>query len=194
MVTSLVLEEEGKLKLIKGSRNMDVPSHILYVDDFMLFCKASNSNVQALIHLASGYPTFKIFASLEMLSWNLKRFDDKSIHVKTTINEVIASVSLTGSISKFHANSSMSEFVILKALHVQMQFSKAPVIKEVLWQPPILNWMKCNSDGASTGNPGNSSFGGIFRNSEAIFKGAFAINLGIQSLSLCWTYGCYDCY
>ncbi|GAU48946.1 hypothetical protein TSUD_285350 [Trifolium subterraneum] len=62
-----------------------------------------------------------------------------------------------------------------------MQFSKAPVIKEVLWQPPILNWMKCNSDGASSGNPGNSSCGGIFRNAEAIFKGAFAINLGIQS-------------
>ncbi|CAJ2646783.1 unnamed protein product [Trifolium pratense] len=84
--------------------------------------------------------------------------------LNTTINEVIASVSLTGSISKLHANSSMSEFVILKALHVQMQFSKAPVIKEVLWQPPILNWMKCNSVGASTGNPGNSSCAGIFQN------------------------------
>ncbi|GAU32706.1 hypothetical protein TSUD_145800 [Trifolium subterraneum] len=99
-----------------------------------------------------------------MLSWNQKRFADKSIHVNTAINQIIASVSLTGNISNLHANSSMSEFVILKALNIQMQFSKAPVIKEVLWQPPILNWMKCNSDGASLGNPGNSSRGGIFRN------------------------------
>ncbi|GAU13228.1 hypothetical protein TSUD_245980 [Trifolium subterraneum] len=349
-ITKLV--REGKLKLIKGSRNMDVPSHILYADDFMLFCKASNSNVQALTDLFLRYaeisgqqvnpqksfiyagsishsrlnqiadtfgfnigslpftylgvPIFKdswcgdplvsilsipahlhhflqstvnnfivnfkwaipacilnaypqlhkltakviipfsgkedsmfwnhshdgnqslkeaysfqcpapqnihwaksiwhqaIPPSKSLLVWrcfhgklptddnlilkgcnlpsmNQKRFADKSIHVNTAINQIIASVPLTGNISNLHANSSMSEFVILKALNIQMQFSKAPVIKEVLWQPPILNWMKCNSDGASLGNPGNSSCGGIFRNAEAIFKGAFAINLGIQS-------------
>jgi hypothetical protein len=34
---------------------MDVPSHILYADDFMLFCKASNSNVQALTNLFLRY-------------------------------------------------------------------------------------------------------------------------------------------
>jgi hypothetical protein len=52
-ITKLV--REGKLTLIKGSRTMNVPSHILYVDDIMLFCKASNSNIQALSNLFMNY-------------------------------------------------------------------------------------------------------------------------------------------
>ncbi|PNX74366.1 ribonuclease H [Trifolium pratense] len=98
-----------------------------------------------------------------------------------SINLIIANVSLSGNFSKLHVYSSISEFVILKALHVNLKFANAPIIKDVLWQPPILNWIKCNCDGASAGNPGNSSCGGVFRNSEAIFCGAFAINLGVQS-------------
>jgi len=49
------LVREGKLKLILGSRNNPVPSHILYADDIMLFCKASNSNIQALTNLFQKY-------------------------------------------------------------------------------------------------------------------------------------------
>jgi hypothetical protein len=43
-ITKLV--KEGKLSLFLGSRNNLVASHILYVDDIMLFCKATNSNIQ----------------------------------------------------------------------------------------------------------------------------------------------------
>jgi ribonuclease HI len=46
---------------------------------------------------------------------------------------------------------------------------------------PIFNWVKCNCDGASLGNPDLSSCGGIFRNSDALFVGAFSFNLGISS-------------
>jgi ribonuclease HI len=56
-----------------------------------------------------------------------------------------------------------------------------PRIKEVIWHPPVFNWIKCNIDGACKGNPGLSSCGGIFRNSEAAFIGAFACNLGISN-------------
>jgi hypothetical protein len=38
-ITQLV--RHGKLTLIKGSRHMDIPSHILYADDIMLFCRAT---------------------------------------------------------------------------------------------------------------------------------------------------------
>jgi hypothetical protein len=34
---------------------MAVPSHILYADDIMLFCKASRSNIQALSNLFLEY-------------------------------------------------------------------------------------------------------------------------------------------
>ncbi|GAU44563.1 hypothetical protein TSUD_367190 [Trifolium subterraneum] len=103
------------------------------------------------------------------------------IHYKSAINLIIASVSLSGNTSNLHVYSTMSEFVILKAFKVQMKFSNAPIIKEVIWHPPILNWIKCNCDRASLGNPGNSSCGGFFRNSAAIFEGAFAVNLGVQT-------------
>jgi ribonuclease HI len=62
-----------------------------------------------------------------------------------------------------------------------MNSGNAPKIKEVVWQPPILNWVKCNCDGASLGNPGLSACGGLFRNSNASFLGAFASNLGINT-------------
>jgi ribonuclease HI len=41
-----------------------------------------------------------------------------------------------------------------------------------------LNWIKCNTDGASNGNPGIASCGGIFRDHNANFVYAFAEPLG----------------
>ena len=41
--------------------------------------------------------------------------------------------------------------------------------------------MKCNTDDAAHGNPGITACGGIFRNAETDFLGAFSINLGVTS-------------
>ncbi|GAU34892.1 hypothetical protein TSUD_144230 [Trifolium subterraneum] len=97
-----------------------------------------------------------IISSLNIIwfSRNQRRFTNKMIHYKSAIYLIIAIVSLSGNTSNLHAYSTMSEFVILKAFNVQMKFSNAPVIKEVLWHPPILNCIKSNCDGASLGNPG----------------------------------------
>jgi ribonuclease HI len=62
-----------------------------------------------------------------------------------------------------------------------MKYGNAPRIKEVMWQPHILNWVKCNCDGASLGNPEILSCGAIFRNSDAAFLGAYSFNFGISS-------------
>jgi hypothetical protein len=43
---------------------------------------------------------------------------------------------------------------------------KVPLIKEVLWNPPIFYWIECNSDGAGQGSLGNASCGGFIRNSS----------------------------
>jgi len=52
-ITKMV--REGHLKLIIGSRDNLVPSHILYADDIMIFCKGINSNIQNLTDLFIKY-------------------------------------------------------------------------------------------------------------------------------------------
>ncbi|PNY11098.1 ribonuclease H [Trifolium pratense] len=66
---------------------------------------------------------------------------------------------------------------------------RTPVIKEIYCQPPLLNWIKCNIDGASCENPGIASCGGIFRNHEADFVYGFAEPLGVASSIYAELYG-----
>ena len=49
----------------------------------------------------------------------------------------------------------------------------APRYIPVTWTPPQENWFKANSDG-SFRDPNHAGFGGIFRNSDAAFLGAFS--------------------
>lgn len=39
---------DGKLKLMHGTRDINIPSHILYVDDMMIFFRGTNSIINAL--------------------------------------------------------------------------------------------------------------------------------------------------
>ena len=48
----------------------------------------------------------------------------------------------------------------------------------MLWQPPILDWIKCNSDGAAACIPTMTACGGIFINKEVECLGCFVQNLG----------------
>lgn len=50
-----------------------------------------------------------------------------------------------------------------------------------MWNPPPPTWIKCNTDGASSGNPGTSSCGGVFRNVEADCIGCFSEPLGVST-------------
>jgi len=59
-------------------------------------------------------------------------------------------------------------------------YSNTKII-EVLWYPPIFDWIKCNTDGAAGGIPSNVACGGIFRNNEVECIGCFARNLGLGS-------------
>ena len=49
------LIEQGRLDLIKGTRAIQVPSHSLYADDIMMFCKGKLSYFQALMELFNSY-------------------------------------------------------------------------------------------------------------------------------------------
>jgi len=49
------LVEDGDLELMTGTRRCQVPSHTLYADDIMIFCKGKISCINALINLFSRY-------------------------------------------------------------------------------------------------------------------------------------------
>ena len=49
------LVEKGNIEQMTGTRNTKVPSHILYTDDIMIFCKGKRSCVEALIDLFTKY-------------------------------------------------------------------------------------------------------------------------------------------
>jgi len=71
----------------------------------------------------------------------------------------------------------MIEFRILKHFKVAIHPPNAPQIKEVIWSPPIFNWIKVNTDGAALKNPEKASAGGIFRDKDGLCIGCFAQNL-----------------
>jgi hypothetical protein len=52
-ITKLV--EEGKVKLITGARNIQIPSHRLYADDIMIYCRGNFECLTALHNLFTRY-------------------------------------------------------------------------------------------------------------------------------------------
>lgn len=70
----------------------------------------------------------------------------------------------------------MFDYKILKKFGVEVHPHRAIMIKEVLWVPPIGNWVKANTDEAS--NSTTSTCGWLFRNHQDEFIGGFAENLG----------------
>ncbi|GAU16217.1 hypothetical protein TSUD_298490 [Trifolium subterraneum] len=79
------------------------------------------------------------------------------------------------------SSNSIRDFTFLKLFRISIKHPKTPVIKEVCWEPPLINWTKCNIDGAACGNPGFASCGGIFWNFTADFVYGFAEPLGFVS-------------
>jgi ribonuclease HI len=112
---------------------------------------------------------------------NQARFDNIRINLNAAISRIIASTSLSGNNTKKVASNSIRDYIILKKFNVNIHNPKVSIVKEIVWQPPLLNCVKCNIDGASKGNPGLSSCGGIFRNNNVDFLLGFAEPLGFAS-------------
>ena len=49
----------------------------------------------------------------------------------------------------------------------------------IAWTFPEMGWVKLNTDGASHGNPGIATAGGVLRSPEGAWMGGFAVNIGI---------------
>lgn len=52
------------------------------------------------------------------------------------------------------------------------------VAEKEFWHPPLTGFLKFNIDGASKGNPGTTSFGGVLRDEEGNIFFIFHFHLG----------------
>ncbi|GAU51888.1 hypothetical protein TSUD_416730 [Trifolium subterraneum] len=112
---------------------------------------------------------------------NQARFNNNFIPWRSAISLIIASTALTGNNTSKSSSNSIRDFTVLKMFRITIHHPIPPVLKEIIWQPPLLNWFKCNTDGASSSNPVNASCGGVFRDHNADFVYAFAEPLGFAS-------------
>ncbi|KAG7542942.1 Ribonuclease H-like superfamily [Arabidopsis thaliana x Arabidopsis arenosa] len=65
------------------------------------------------------------------------------------------------------------------------------VVRQIAWTPPGEGWMKLNTDGASHGNPGLATAGGVLRDIDGNWCGGFAVNIGLCSAPLAELWGVY---
>ncbi|KAG7547784.1 Ribonuclease H domain [Arabidopsis suecica] len=59
------------------------------------------------------------------------------------------------------------------------------------WTAPTDGWLKLNTDGASHGNPGFATAGGVLRAASGSWSGGFAVNLGYCSAPVAELWGVY---
>lgn len=50
-----LLVETGQFQLLSGSRNQKMPSHVLFANDIMVFCRGSKKNLTVLMSLFASY-------------------------------------------------------------------------------------------------------------------------------------------
>ncbi|XP_058783723.1 uncharacterized protein LOC131658448 [Vicia villosa] len=115
------------------------------------------------------------------LTRNKFRFHNAGMNFSAATSYIMDAVSLAGSASSTAKHLNVHDFIILKSFKVSIRPPKAPVIMEVIWKPPPRNWIKINCDGVSSSSPGLSACGGIVRNSDGMFLGAFASSVGISN-------------
>ncbi|KAK2381212.1 hypothetical protein QL285_068838 [Trifolium repens] len=112
---------------------------------------------------------------------NQCRFNNTLINWQSIISMIKANVSLSGNNTRKVSSSSIRDFILLKNFNVCIHALAVPILKEVLWIPPLNHWLKCNVDGAAKGNPGLAGCGGVFRDHRAEFVYGFAEPLGNSS-------------
>lgn len=112
---------------------------------------------------------------------NLARFENCSTSFHGAVNLISAIITLSGRFSTGKTNSNVDDFRILKHFSVSGHYNTAGKIIEVIWCKPRCGRVKCNSDGASRGNSGLASYGGISRDSKGAFMGCFSDFMGIST-------------
>jgi ribonuclease HI len=156
---------------------LDTTLQFSTIDDIWDLCNANRSPQCKLTLTAAIIHLFNTI----WYARNQARFQNNHVSWKSAIALIMSNTFLTGSNTHKPSSNSIMDFTLLKKFDIIMNPPKVPTVKEIHWHPPLLNWVKCNIDGASHGNPGPASCGGVFRNYQANFLYAFAKPLGFAS-------------
>ena len=108
---------------------------------------------------------------------NQIRFNNTKVHWRSSITRIKIDVNLSGNSTNKVSSPSITDFVILKAFNVTINPPKTPTVIEVVWQPTIFDWIKCNTDSVASGMSGLAGSGGIFRDCNADHLGSFALKV-----------------
>ena len=81
--------------------------------------------------------------------------------------------------------------IIAHSLMAAKTKASTRVERQIAWTRPPEGWFKLNTDGASRGNPGLATAGGVLRNSDGEWCSGFALNIGICSATLAELWGVY---
>ncbi|XP_058742332.1 uncharacterized protein LOC131614798 [Vicia villosa] len=158
---------------------LNLPLPISGWSDLWSICRKSYAAKRKTVSIGA-------FISILNTIWmarNKVRFQNNFCSVFSSISYITAAVSLAGNSSVASSFVNMDDFMIIKKFNVAIRPPRAPNIVEVIWKPPPRGWIKINCDGAVISS-GLSGCGGIGRNSDGVFLGAFASSLsGANSLT-----------
>lgn len=154
---------------------LNQPVHFSDLENIWRLSERGWSHDQCRLSITSAI--INIFSAI----WNARnfyRFQNKNIHWRSAISQIIANVSLSASNYNLSASFAIREFTILKDFNVTIHPPRMLLEKEVIWCPQIACWIKGNCDGAFAS--GKAACGEIFRNKFGQFMGAFAevLNFG----------------
>ncbi|XP_062016557.1 uncharacterized protein LOC133732968 [Rosa rugosa] len=112
---------------------------------------------------------------------NKIKHDNCVVTVEATKRLIIGHVQPASKLATGSMYNSVVELQILEFFGVSLRPRRTPRIIEVNWIPPIMGWVKINTDDAWQRVSGKAGYGGVFRDYQGSFKGAFASNLEIPS-------------
>ncbi|KAK2388551.1 hypothetical protein QL285_062226 [Trifolium repens] len=156
---------------------LDRTIQFYHIEDMWSLCDGAWASQSKLTIVAAIINLLNIV----WMARNQARFHHRLISWRQAISLLITNTMLTGNNTSKVSSNSIKDFSFLKKFNITIHCPKLTMLKEVIWNPPLPAWHKCNIDGASTGNPGNAACGGVYRNHLSDFVYAFAEPLGNAS-------------
>ncbi|CAL5205446.1 unnamed protein product [Lathyrus oleraceus] len=141
---------------------LKAPINISSQDDLWSLCNKSNFPKGSLIIKAMIFSLAEIWQVR-----NVAQYHNKLIPIHNVITNIKTQIIMANNNSSLTSSASMTYFNLLKSFQVTIHPPEAPIIKEVIRQPPSTAWSKGNCDEVVASS--SSGRGDIFRDSKGNF-------------------------